>query len=241
MRVLLALWVLWGIGHVEAQVTMRPPRSLWMLGADLHTRGMGGVVEMFWRRRFSSNAITAFRLTTYKDPREVKISNQSVNRQTLPYVYGKENYVALVTLSSGIRRMIARGDDPMSIAISGIFQGGVVSAILIPVYLEIIHYDPVTREVSYQVERYDPLIHVDQRFIAGGVSWTYGLKEASWMPGLYGQAALQFDLPTYWTLHLAARIGIDLLAFPSELPVMAYVSNDRIVALPFLGIRLFEL
>ncbi len=224
-----------------AQVDQTSPRALWLLGADLHTRGVGGVVEVFWHRRDRTNWLTAWRLSTFKDPREIKITNQFVNRRTLPYVYGKQYYVALNTLSVGRRRIIAQGNDPMSVTVASVWQVGAAAAVLIPVYLEIIHYDPVTQQVDYREERFDPVLHVDQRFIAGGVSWTRGIKEATWMPGLYGQAALQFDLPGYWALRAAVRMGAEVMAFPAPLPVMAYVANDQLILTLFLGVRLFEL
>gem|GEM_PF-5699239 len=215
--------------------------TTFLLQGMLHTRGIGGGGELFWRKRYDHNLTTGFFLSSFKDLRQIKISNQFLDRRTQPYAYGKLNHVLLLGLTGGRRQVIAHRNDPMAIEVASVFQGGVIGAVLIPVYLEIIHYDPTTQQVSFAIERYDPLVHIDQRFIAGGAPWTYGMREAEWMPGLFGQAALEFGLPSYWGARFSLRMGVDALAFPDELPMMAYVKNEQIFAVLFLSLLVYDL
>ncbi len=240
----LLLWLgivsLGGALPLTAQEDVPSRPTTFLLQAKLHTRGLGGGFEVFWRKRYSHNLTTGFFVSSFKDLRQIKISNQFVDRRTQPYVYGKLHHVVLLGLTGGRRQVIARRNDPMAIEVAAVFQGGVLGAVLIPTYLEIVHYDPVTQAISFSVERYDPLVHVDQRYIAGGVPWTYGLRKASWMPGLYGQAAMAFGLPSYWSAQFSLRMGVDLMAFPAPLPLMAYIKNEQIFAVLFLSVLVYD-
>ncbi len=197
------------------------------VGGIWHPRGLGVNVRSgkylhndLWR-------MLDFDLVSMKDPREYKIKSTGFSPSGL-YSYGKLNYAYFMRTGFGIKKQLAKRWYKNTISTEIMVSAGLSSALLKPVYLDIYYTNPDNTSGYLVSERYDPLIHTDQRSIFGNSSFTRGLDELSYHAGAFTKLALNFDWSDYNDAIRAFEIGAVVDFYPKRLPIMALVENRKV-------------
>jgi len=191
-----------------------------------HPRGLGislvsgnRINERNWR-------LFDFDFISMKDPREYKIKSTGFSPSGL-YSYGKINYAYFMRTGLGLKRELATRWYINTISTEVALTGGITTAFLKPVYLDI--YYPLPDNNGYLVsERYDPKIHTDQQVIFGNSSFTRGLDQLQLRAGAYTKLSFSFDWSDYSDAIRSIELGGILDFYGRELPIMAFAENRKV-------------
>lgn len=198
-------------------------------GIFLHSSGWGLELQRGDNITADKKRLLSLGFANMKHPKEFKSYNPYYE-DAKGYVYGKLNGFYLLRPTIGIKNVLFDKIRPGGVQVSYELMGGPSLGFLKPVYLEI-GYPDVPYDVIRE-ERYDPEDHrVDN--IYGRASWSKGLGEMKFHPGLYGKFGMNFEYAGDNERIQAIETGLMVDAFLRKVPIMAVeevdgVSNDRI-------------
>ena len=220
-----------GQGDINDQqkIFFRNERTLAII---LNTDGYGISYRQGKRIDFLNKRIIDFDAGTFKDPKEVKLTNQSY---TSPgsFVYGKKNFVMYLRGGFGHQRELYKKADLGGVAIRYFYSGGAVISMYKPIYYRIL--DPSNNynmiEEKMDVNKLDPSM------IYGKASFFKGFDELRFIPGIYAKGGFNFEYSKEDKLIHAIEIGAQVNIFAKDIPIMDNESNKAIYLSLFASYR----
>lgn len=173
--------------------------------------------------------------STIKHPKEFKQDSYYVLFAS--YVYGKLNEVYCFNTGIGRQFVIVDKREPGTLQIIYLFTIGIQTAILKPIYYEII--TSINPYLTTDYEKYKPAHQPG--LIYQKAPWYMGLNEITFNHGFYAQTLLSFEhsksLKSINSLEIGARIDF----FIKPLEIMAETENFRFNPSFLIGYRFGKL
>jgi hypothetical protein len=216
--------LLLGQGEIDGQqkVFFRNEKTIAVL---LNTDGYGISYREGKRIDYLNKRLLELDLGTFKDPKEVKLSNPSYQTPGT-FVFGKLNSVIFIRGGLGHQHEIFKKADLGGIAIRYFYSGGPVISLYKPIYYKILH---VLSSYEYEIkeEKFDVKVH-EPSVIYSKSSFTKGLNETKLLPGIYAKAGFNFEYSKEDKIIHAIEIGSQINVFPNKIPIMATSSNKAV-------------
>jgi len=215
---------IYGQGDLNQQpkIFFRNEKSFGIL---LNTDGFGISYRTGKRIDFLNKKIFEVDLGTLKHPKEVKLSNPYYQTPGT-FVFGKINSVIFMRGGPGHQHEIYKKADLGGVAIRYFYSGGPVIALYKPIYYKILH--PISStEFEIKEEKFDVKKH-EPSMIYSKSSFTKGLNEMKFLPGLYAKGGFNFEYSKEDKIIHAIEIGAQINLFPKKIPIMATTANKAI-------------
>lgn len=205
----------------------------WSVGAMVHTNGYGLNFEKIKMRKDRNFELLDFNIYSIFHPKEISEPNPD-NQGSRPYVYGKLNN--LIGINGGYGRRLVLADKWIynGVKINLNYSLGPLIGMLKPVYYEI-ESDALGGTNTF--ERFNPNDERQQSKIVG-TDFTKGFDHLSFLYGLHGKSSLSFDWGGSEKHYFSIETGIVIDAFPVEVPIFAYIKNDRVFTNLFVSISI---
>ena len=202
----------------------------WSFGPLVHTNGFGGNLQFASESKNGNFQLVDISFYTCSHPKEIDQPNPD-NQQSHSYVFGKLNSFFCLNAGYGGKIVLAEKWVSNGVRISMNFTGGPVLGILKPVYYEIQSKD---QNGSSTFEKFRP-DDDDQHARTIGTDFWRGFKETGAIYGIHGKGSLSFDWGSGETHYFSLEAGCTVDAFPIEVPIFAYIKNQRVFANLFLA------
>ena len=184
-------------------------------GAKLITDGYGVFFELGRATSVKKGLLYQLEITERKSSKEEK---QSFYTNTVPFIYGKENFVYPVKLGVQQQVLLGNKSNKNGVAITGNYGGGVAVSFLRPYYVQ------VQDGSGYRYIKYnsaDSVAFLTHQII-GGPGFGRGWNEMTITPGVYAKAAVRFDYGTFNELISAIEVGVTGEYYAKKIPQLAY-------------------
>ena len=195
-------------------------------GLQLHTRGMGGILERGAYRGVGKVSTWSLELVSMKHPKEVRSYNP-VYEQAKGYVFGKVNALYMLRLGWGQRTIATPKLRNGGVSVGWHYAVGGTLGLTKPIYLEIGYPDiPYTYLLT---ERYDPDEHgTDDIYGRAGVM--NGILELTPHPGGFARVAADFEYGGPREVLRTVSVGAQLDAFFNRIVIMSseFDQNSRL-------------
>lgn len=160
-----------------------------------------------------------FELTTYRHPKEVKITNPFYD-VAKGYYYGKLNSFFIFRTGVGLQNRIYTKPDRNGVEIRYVTFVGASLGIAKPVYLEILYDNQVPGTKLVVTEKYDPTKHFPDN-IYGRAPFVRGLGEIGIRPGGYAKAGLNFEYGSVPTEIRSIEVGFIADVYVTPVKILA--------------------
>tara|TARA_B100000809_G_scaffold237910_1_gene258200 strand:+ start:1909 stop:2676 length:768 start_codon:yes stop_codon:yes gene_type:complete len=194
-------------------------------GAIIHTRGWGLTYRYGKYTSGFTRRIYEVDFVGMKHPKQIKSFSSAFDNSN-GYVFGQLNSIMILRVGIGRHNTFISKQSVRGISISSILSGGLSIAYAKPVYLEVIKVDSVTSELSSEVERFNPDIHL-QGEIIGKASYFRGFFNGKLFPGVFAKYALSFESSRQANRINALEVGAILDVYVQKMPMMANDFNKR--------------
>jgi len=194
-------------------------------GAIIHTRGWGVTYRYGKYTSGFTRKIYDVDFVGMKHPKEIKSFTSAFDNSN-GYVFGQLNSIMILRTGIGRQNTFVSKQSVRGISISSILGGGFSLAYGKPVYLEVIKVDPLTSELSMEVEKYDPEVHF-QGNIIGKASYIRGFFNGKLYPGFFAKYALSFESSRQANRINALEAGAILDVYVQNISMMANDFNKR--------------
>lgn len=177
---------------------------------------------------FYNTFIIQAELGEKKHAKEVKSANQNlssaINDKTRPFIFGKINNFYQFKVGVGFRRLIAGKPEQKTISIHWVYVGGFSLGMEKPYYIDA--YVPQDNGATLVREsiKYDDstkTAFLNQPYIIGASSFTKGLSEIKFVPGLHVKTGLHFDFANKRDLKMAIETGVSAEVYSRPIQIMA--------------------
>jgi hypothetical protein len=206
----------------QQKVFFRNEQTLAVL---LNTDGFGLSYRMGKRKDFLNKSIIDFDLGTLRHPKEIKLSNPYYETPGT-FVFGKINSVFFLRGGFGHQHEIYKKADLGGVAIRYFYSGGLVIALYKPIYYKIL--DPQSNgEFNIVEEKFD-VTKLDPTMIYGKSNFFKGFDELKILPGLFAKGGFNFEYSKEDKIIHAIELGVQVNAFPKEVPIMATQKNKAV-------------
>jgi len=195
-------------------------------GIGMHTSGFqvtfryGKYLTGFTKR------IYEFEIANIKHSKEIRSVNP-FESNTRGYVFGKLNSLYVLRPSIGFQKVFIPKQSIRGVSITYIAQVGPSIGIAKPVYLDIIEREPRTGTTAIVKKKYNPEEH-DQSDIYGRASFVNGFGDLKLHPGVFAKVGLHFDYANDREAVKSIEVGVQLDAYFSEIPLLAFTTNRAI-------------
>ncbi|HSV10490.1 MAG TPA: hypothetical protein VLI68_06970 [Hanamia sp.] len=184
-------------------------------GAKLINDGYGVFFELGRAKSVKKGLLYQLEISERKDRKEEK---QSFYTNTVPYIYGKENFVYPVKLGVQQQVLLGNKSNKNGVAITGNYGGGIAISFLRPYYVQIQDGNGY-RYVKYNSA--DSVAFLTHQ-IYGGPGFGRGWNELSITPGLYAKAAVRFDYGSFNEIISAIEVGVTGEYYSKKIPQLAF-------------------
>lgn len=193
------------------------------LGVIFHTQGWGIKYSKGYNKTAFKRRMLTIEMAEMQDPKQIRIINPYFTNAK-SYYYGKLNAVYIFRGSYGNYKQLNRKPYWGGVELRLLYMGGVSVGLAKPIYLYILNItSPGDFIYTTTLEKYDPDKHsVDDIF--GRASFTKGINETKFYPGLHFKVGLNFDYASYRNKLKSLEVGAMVDVFPIPIPVMAF--ND---------------
>lgn len=164
--------------------------------------------DMFGQRnydRFYHVRLITFEISEKIHPKEMKSSSGGLPGmlfQPSSYILGKINKFYEVKLGYGRRQMIAGKPDPGTVSVHWVYQGGFAAGLVKPYYINLGGYGEVKYSDSIAPDFVSPGL------IIGKASFSKGLDELKFVPGVFARTGLHFDFASRRKGLIALEMGV---------------------------------
>ncbi|GAB5551453.1 MAG: hypothetical protein Sapg2KO_10440 [Saprospiraceae bacterium] len=194
----------------------------------LHTNGASiglnfGTIDTYYKTRFWH-----FSLGELKHFRETR-QNRSPGGSGFgggnfrSYIFGKQNNFYVLRGGLGEKRYFSEKAKTKGVAVGFSYEGGPSIGLLKPYYVILRSEVEFFRQLNYDSERYTEA-NADRFLrnanIFGADSFTTGLSEIKFRPGLHAKGALHFDWGAFDELVKAVEIGIMADVYFQKIPIL---------------------
>lgn len=193
----------------------------------LHTNGASvglnfGTIETFYKTRYWHVEIGEL-----KHPRETRqsrnLSTGGFGGSFRSYIFGKQNNFFAIRGGIGGKRYLSEKARRKGVAVGYSYEAGPSIGILKPYYLVLRYVSEDFGRPNYRSERYserNASRFLNNSSIFGADSFTRGLGEISFIPGLHGKFAMHFDAGAFEEVVKAVEAGVMLDVYFREVPIM---------------------
>jgi hypothetical protein len=210
-------------GH--AQERLKPATGGLAFGLIAHSFGFGFDVQ-YQALRGDWNYFIGLSLTSYKNPKELKIHSAYKDQGGKDYIYDKLNYCYVLAPQFGISRKLIARNLFNRIGLRGSLSAGPLIALLKPYYLEVAV--PFSGNQAYvEVHKYD-YTQYNYSNIYGVADYFLGMNELSVVPGARLKAATQVELSAGSAYIRNIELGIFGDFYAKRLPLLGFTQNKQV-------------
>ena len=191
-------------------------RKSFVFGAKLISDGYGIFFEVGRASSVQKATLYQLEISERKSVKEEKLNGVFSN--TVPYIYGKENFFYPVKLGVQQQQLLGNKSNKNGVQITGNYGGGLSVAVLRPYYLQVQEGNGFTY-VKYNSSDSAQFLGGQ---IFGGPGLGKGWNELSFTPGVYGKVGLRFDYGAFNELISAIEVGINADFYAKKIPQMVY-------------------
>jgi len=184
-------------------------------GAKLITDGYGVFFELGRATSVKKGLLYQLEITERKSSKEEK---QSFYTNTVPFIYGKENFVYPVKLGVQQQVLLGNKSNKNGVAITGNYGGGIAVSFLRPYYVQI-QDGSGYRYIKYNSA--DSVAFLTHQII-GGPGFGRGWNEMTITPGVYAKAAVRFDYGSFNEIISAIEVGVTGEYYAKKIPQLVY-------------------
>ncbi len=237
---IIGVLVLLGVSSVYSQGELDEQQKVFFrneksFGISLNTDGIGFGYRGAKRIDFRNKRLFEIDFGTLRHSKEYKISN--INTTGGNYVFGKLNSAFYLRGGIGRQHELYKKADLGGIAIRYFYSAGPVLCIYKPIYYRVLYLSPYApNEYIIKEEKFSSSIALPQD-IYGRASFTKGLDEIKVLPGLYAKGGFNFEYSKKDKVIHALEAGLQINAFPREVPIMANTSNKAVFFSFFVSYR----
>ena len=235
----------------NAQTTADDETSLlyykeFFFGGGLQTEGWNLTFDHGKIKDYHNTKLWEVEFLSLHDPRQFK--QTSAFLQSGPffitpnsYVFGKQNNFFVINGSIGGQRLIGEKAPKSGVEVSIRYLGGLSLGILKPYYLDLLY--PVDTLQDFQIESQpysasNAAKFLDPNYIFGASSFTYGLNQLSFVPGINAKLALNFQWAPEDQFLKALEVGITFQAYIKKIPIMLQAPNTQFFPNLFVNVQL---
>ena len=200
------------------------------IGFILHSNGWGINYNRGKHITGFKKRMLEFDFVGMKHPKEVKTLQ---NENAKSYVYGKLNTLSVLRASLGEQRLVYSRNTREGVEIRLNYSLGASIGITKPVYLEIAVLNDKVPPIdtfprfNIEVQEYDPELHFTNN-IWGRASFTNGLDQLNFHPGLHAKFAMSFGYGYLDDDVKAFETGMTVDLYPKDIPIMALIDNNSL-------------
>ncbi|MGN6531193.1 MAG: hypothetical protein ACTHK0_05530 [Ginsengibacter sp.] len=185
-------------------------------GAKLITDGYGVFFELGRASSVKKGLLYQLEISERKSSKEEK---QSFYTNTVPYIYGKENFVYPIKLGLQQQVLLGNKSNKNGVAITGNYGGGIALSLLRPYYVQVQDGNGGYQYIKYNSA--DSVAFLTHQII-GGPGFGRGWNDLTVTPGLYAKAAVRFDYGTFNEIISAIEVGVTGEYYTKKIPQMVY-------------------
>ncbi|HEX2901090.1 MAG TPA: hypothetical protein VHS96_15330 [Bacteroidia bacterium] len=207
-----------------AQEETKPASAGLAFGLFAHSFGFGFDVQYMvlrgdWDYSFGVS------MSSYKNPKELKIKSAYSDQAGKDYVYDKLNYCYVIAPSFGLSRKLISRNIFNRVGLRGSISGGPLIALLKPYYVDIAI--PFNGNQAYvETERYDYNKH-NYSNIYGVGDYFLGMNELSVVPGARVKLATMVDLSSGTAYIRGIELGMFADIYAKKLPLFGFTANRQ--------------
>jgi hypothetical protein len=199
----------------------------------LNTDGIGISYRGAKRIDYLNKRFLEIEAGTLKHPKEYKLSNTYTRGGS--FVFGKLNSTFYMRGGIGHQHELFKKADLGGIAIRYFYSAGPILALYKPIYYRVLY--PISfNEFKVKEEKFNVSIALPQD-IDGKASFSKGIKETNFLPGLYVKGGFNFEYSKEDKIIHAIEVGAQINAFPKKIPIMASSDNKAIFFSLFVSYR----
>jgi len=192
-------------------------------------KSRGAFYRLGWHKTGKEQNHWELDISRIRHPKEDR--RQGFTENQTQYTFGRLNVVYLMRNSFGQTITITDRPYKNAIGINFVYDVGVTTAFLKPVYIEVYYQFDNSPSEGYLVsERYDPQKHSDIYKIYGNSTFTKGLSETKLQVGGFGRAGFQVEWGQYSDEIRCLEAGVTVDAFMNGIPIMAKTNYDQLLA-----------
>jgi hypothetical protein len=235
---IIAVLVLLGVSSVYSQGELDEQQKVFFrneksFGISLNTDGLGFGYRGAKRINFRNKRLYEIDFGTLRHSKEYKMSNPYTTGGN--FVFGKLNSAFYLRGGIGRQHELFKKADLGGIAIRYFYSFGPVLGIYKPVYYRVLYALSPT-EYIIKEEKFTPAI-TQATEIYGRASFFKGFDEIKVVPGLYAKGGFNFEYSKQDKVIHALEAGLQINAFPKEIPIMYTNSNKAIFFSFFVSYR----
>jgi hypothetical protein len=235
---IIAVLVLLGVSSVYSQGELDEQQKVFFrneksFGISLNTDGLGFGYRGAKRVNFRNKNLYEIDFGTLRHSKEYKMSNPYTTGGN--FVFGKLNTAFYLRGGIGRQHELFKKADLGGIAIRYFYSFGPVLGIYKPIYYRVL-YALSANEYVIKEQKFTPAIAMASE-IYGRASFTKGLDETKVVPGLYAKGGFNFEYSKQDKVIHALEAGLQINAFPKEIPIMATTSNKAVFFSLFVSYR----
>jgi hypothetical protein len=221
--ILLRISSVYSQGELDEQqkVFFRNEKSF---GISLNTDGLGFGYRGAKRIDFRNKKLIEIDFGTLRNTKEYRISNPYTTGGN--FVFGKLNSAFYLRGGIGRQHEIFKKADLGGVAIRYFYSFGPVLGFYKPVYYRVLY--PISpNEFIIKEQKFTTAI-TNATEIYGRASFFKGFDEIKVMPGIYAKGGFNFEYSKQDKVIHAIEAGLQINAFPKEIPIMANTSNKAV-------------
>lgn len=212
----------------------------------LHTNGASlgfnfGEIETYYRTSYWH--VSLGELKHYRETRQSRsLQGGAFGGSFRSFVYGKQNNFFALRGGYGQKRYLSEKARFKGVAVGLSYEGGPTIGMLKPYYLILRYVSENFGQLNYRSERYsaeNAARFLGNENIFGADSFTRGLTQLSFVPGLHAQGSLHFDFGTFDEFVKAVEVGVMADFFFQEVPIMIESPRTPSIENSFAFINLF--
>ena len=198
----------------------------------LHTRGFAAGVTFGKIRTYYSTKFYSIEFGELKGPKETRLSfdNLSINgQQAKSFIFGKQNNFFVLRGGIGGKRYFTEKAAKKGVAVGMSYSFGPALGILKPYFLELRRsVDNRFRIVSERFSPENQDLFLNPQNIYGASSFTQGLADLGFRPGIHGKIGLHLDWGAFDEFIKAVDVGLMIDGYINKVPIM--IETDDIDA-----------
>lgn len=196
-------------------------RKSFAFGAKMITDGYGIFFELGRASSVKKGLLYQLEISERKHEKEEKLNSYFSN--SVPYIYGKENYVYPIKLGVQQQTLLGNKSNKNGVAITANYGGGVIASLLRPYYVQVQKGNGIDY-IKYDSPDSSQFLGSQ---IFGGPGLGKGWNELKVVPGVYAKAAVRFDYGAYNEIISALEVGVTGEYYTKEIPQMAYNTQKQ--------------
>jgi len=197
-----------------------------IFGIQFRTNGYGAFYELGKMKTNRKTNIYRLDITEIKSAKEDKLQNIN-NIFGNSFVYGKINNFYQVTIGFGQQYILGQKGNKNGVAVSAIYNGGVVIGLLRPYYIDVPDPNNSNATISIKYSKQDSISFVNGPII-GGAGLGKGWGEMKMKPGVFAKAALRFDYGRFNEVVSGIEAGVSIEAYTSKIPIMLMQKDKQL-------------